>query len=500
MTKRRSSIRGRGAEILFGDPSSVEVEPRGPDGTPLESDLTDLESVVESVVDAMDEASIPSPESEPLVDDEELELALLAEAQAGEPSPEEDAPDFSALLDEELPTPEEEVALFEEAVAAEDPPEPEVEAPAPPVVVIIEKPKPLEVPTVYQPPAPVVEAPAPTLEVSMEDQKPQEEAAVHQPPPSPSPEDGQVAADLLPERPVTGYFDMGETAPLAAHDIQTTEGVEKLELPERELTEEEKKALLRRWGSARLQELNVEISKTYDHVLSRVGENENIATDCYNQLLKARDIVIRREADRIPQAEYYISQVRARVKRAVDSENGARKYAWWITAWGFLWGTLFLGGLIALNIADISMLTNYVDALQLFEVQTFLSAMIWGGIGGVVAVWYSLFKHVGLRDFDTQYNLSYVGKPFLGMVLGATVFMLFQLMLSLRILPVGLQADDGSGINAVTPWIIYPVAWACGFKENRIFDLVDRVMKRIFSTKDDEEEAAPAAEPAEPAG
>jgi len=246
--------------------------------------------------------------------------------------------------------------------------------------------------------------------------------------------------------------------------------------------------------------LNVEISKTYDHVLSRVGENENIATDCYNQLLKARDIVIRREADRIPQAEYYISQVRARVKRAVDSENGARKYAWWITAWGFLWGTLFLGGLIALNIADISMLTNYVDALQLFEVQTFLSAMIWGGIGGVVAVWYSLFKHVGLRDFDTQYNLSYVGKPFLGMVLGATVFMLFQLMLSLRILPVGLQADDGSGINAVTPWIIYPVAWACGFKENRIFDLVDRVMKRIFSTKDDEEEAAPAAEPAEPAG
>lgn len=329
----------------------------------------------------------------------------------------------------------------------------------------------------------------------MEEQDLQEEAAIYEPPP---PQTSQVADDLLPPRPITGYFDMGETEALATTDIQESTQVERLELPERELSEEEQKALLRRWGGARLQELDEEISKTYDQVLSRVGENEDIANDCYNQLLKARDIIIRREATRIPQAEYYVGQVRARLKRATESETGAKKYAWWITAWGFVWGAVFLAALLALNLVGISSTNGSLLDLQVdIEVETFLSAMIWGGLGGVVAVWYSLFKHVGRRDFDTQYNLSYVGKPFLGLVLGATVYMLFHLMLTLGILPAGLQQEGGTGLAAVTPWIIYPVAWACGFKENRIFDLVDRVMKQIFSGK--EEEPTPPTEPIESA-
>jgi hypothetical protein len=33
----------------------------------------------------------------------------------------------------------------------------------------------------------------------------------------------------------------------------------------------------------------------------------------------------------------------------------------------------------------------------------------------------------------------------------------------------------------VAPGVIYLMAWAAGFKENRIFDLMDRIMKRMFA-------------------
>ena len=102
-----------------------------------------------------------------------------------------------------------------------------------------------------------------------------------------------------------------------------------------------------------------------------------------------------------------------------------------------------------------------------------------------MAIWYSLFKHVSARDFDSYYNISYIGKPFFGLILGATVYMVVQLVIvSLGIWPTGLaQGVEGVLTPSIAPWIIYLLAWASGFKENRIFGLVDAVMKRIFSSQ-----------------
>ena len=116
--------------------------------------------------------------------------------------------------------------------------------------------------------------------------------------------------------------------------------------------------------------------------------------------------------------------------------------------------------------------------------------MVWGGLGGVVAIWYSLFKHVAQRDFDSSYNISYVGKPFFGLILGAPVYMVINLLIvSLGIWPANLPEELGA--MTIAPWIIYLLAWVCGFKENRIFGVVDYAMKRVFSTK----EAAPPPPP-----
>lgn len=457
MTKRRASISGRGAEILFGEPVAVEIEPRA-----LVPEPAGPEPVVGEPAETPAGLPIPPP-AEPVsvAEEADLEKALFEEAQDGKPGPGKEE-DLTVLEEKLSPTPEIESAFFDEAVVAEEPPEP------------------------------VAELPSPTLEVTMEEEDLSREAALFTVPP---PETSDVVSGVLPSRPVGGFVDLGGLGPI--RDVQAPgPQVERLELPERELTEEEKKLLLKRLGDARIQELDRRISEVYEQVLTKVGENQDLSTECYNQLLKARDIILRRDAARIPQAEYYIEQVRARLRRAIESENGAKKYSWWIAGWGLFWFLAYIAVLILLNYNRFQEMISPPGAgHSSLTMEIFLPAMVWGGIGGVTCVFYSLFKHVGLRDFDTQYNLSYVGKPFLGVILGATVYMIIHLMiLTLGILPAGLQTAEQADIPTVTPWIIYLLAWACGFKENRIFDLVDRVMKRIFSGEG-AAEAAPSTEP-----
>jgi hypothetical protein len=341
-----------------------------------------------------------------------------------------------------------------------------------------------------EPPDPVDEAPVPTLEVTMEEKDVLEEVAIREPPP---PETSDVASGVLPPRAVRPLSDMEGFVPFDVQDLD--QGVEPLELPEGELTEEEKRQILARLGSVRIAELESRIRETYEEVRRRSGENESITTDSFNKLLKARDIVLRRDALKIAQAEYYVEQVRARMKRVTESDAAAKKYQWRILAWGLAWGAVFLTVLILLNQSWFHELVVPPEGIALVDMEVFFSAMLWGGIGGVVAVLYSLFKHVGLRDFDPQFNISYVGKPFLGLVLGATVYMIFNLVIrTLGILPAGLEGMEGATAPAVAPGVMYLMAWACGFKENRIFDLIDRVMKRIFSG----EEETPPTPPAEP--
>ena len=227
-----------------------------------------------------------------------------------------------------------------------------------------------------------------------------------------------------------------------------------------------------------------EIEDVYAQVLDQVGESEKISTDCFNLLLRARDIVVRRDVTGFPQAEYYIEQARARLKRAAESQASARKYAWLITLWGFLWGGVFVWLLIFLSLGWLESWLGSAGKLPTAVApEIFLPAMVWGGLGGVVAIWYSLFKHVSLRDFDPQYNLSYIGKPFFGLILGGTVYMIVQLLiLTLGISTYGLaEGLEELSSPIIAPWLVYLLAWVCGFNENRIFGLVDRVVKQVFS-------------------
>lgn len=432
MAKQRSSMRGRGAEILFGESEEAKAEPQ------------------ERV-----EPRDPSTRAE-----SRLEDALYEEAHSITPVGRGERARSSLLGQTPPPTPEMEVAFIEEAYAAQAPPDP------------------------------VAETPAPTMEVTMQEQKQDQEQALFEPPP---PDVEDVSSGVLPPRPSPTSVDLQAESPTARDIQEPEEEVLPIELPDRELTDEEKAAILAWLTEQRIQELSQEITKTYEEIGRRVAVNESVANKAFNNLLKARDILLRRDAARIPQAEYYIEQTQALLERVSISEAAAQKYQWRLLAWGLSWALAYLGVLVLLSQEWFASLlsSSAMNSSNLIDIQVFVAAMAWGGVGGAVAILYSLFKHIGARDFDPNYGISYIGKPFLGIILGATAYMVLNLLIRVvGIFPTGLDTVEGATAPAVAPAVIYLVAWASGFKENRILDLVDRVMKRLFSGRGEDEPAS----------
>ena len=318
-------------------------------------------------------------------------------------------------------------------------------------------------------------------EVAMEGNEFEREVTIYDPPPR---EVDDLVTGVLPSRPIRAVLNV-RLEPSAMMDVQEPDQrVNPLELPDRDLTEAEKQAILTRLGEEHIRELEQEVEAAYDEIRRKVAANEAVSTEAYNMLLKAQDILLRRDASKLAQAEYYLELVHARLERVSASEEAARKYQWPLFVWGFLWSASFLITLILMGQDWFQRaLGTSGENAALLDTQTFLASMLWGGIGGAVAVLYSLFKHVGERDFDSQYVLSYVGKPFLGLVVGGTVYMVFNLVIrALGIFPSGIADVEGNVVPTVAPGVVYLVAWASGFKEDRILALVDAMMKRIFAS------------------
>jgi hypothetical protein len=458
MTKQRASLRGRGAEILFGEPEPVEIEPRSSESTPTEAE-PEVETPGEEQAaqdQDTDAGSVEySTEPELFLDDPELERALEEEALAGV-SAEEEEPVAEPEMPPEPDRPESGEMAYGLETATEDTPSTGWRK--------------VPVSTEELATAEVVAGEAVELG-PLDDEAPAEgptEEVLYEPPP---PEVDDLVRGVLPPR-------------RESMDVQEPdEPVVPITLPERELTEEEKGQILTWLGEQQIHELESAIGEAYVQVRSTISDNEAISTECFNKLLQARDIVVHRDLGQIAQAEYNVEWVRTRLQRATNSDAAAKKSQWWILIWGLIWFSAFLALLILLNegwFRDMIAVAGLSNTLVNMDV--LLSTMIWGGIGGVVSVLYSLFKHVGQRDFDAHYSLSYVGKPFLGVILGATVYMVFNLLMrTLGILPAELSGIEDATAPAVAPGVMYLLAWFSGFKENRIFDILDRTMKRIFS-------------------
>jgi hypothetical protein len=524
MVKKRASLKdkgeellgfrqgGKGADILFG--SDDEAEPT--------AESEDEEEMPQGEA-GLDEALSAEPEAA-----EEDEAPEYPAAEEGMPQGEADLDeelDLDSVLGAEAEAAEGESALPELATTPARPAPPPPEPSTPPPVVERPLPAPMPpTPTVLEPeaaPPPGVERPAPapppltggTLSppptaVEPPSASPASDPAAAAPPPSVSPSPPPPTPAVAPPSTATGAADL--SVPRPPRFIQMVSGDFDLladELPDEaaaaaligvpgavELTEEQREELLRRRSVQKdLVDLDRAIDVQYDRILrDNVSVNKWITDWCHNLLAEARNIVLHQQVENLAKAEWNVQQVRARLDRAEESERKALRYAWPITVWGVLWFGIFV--YLLFDPGLLPRLLGVAESNDMFLVpEIFLRTLFFGGIGAVAAVFYHLFKYVQERSFDSQYGLSYVSKPFMGMILGSMIYLtVFVVTRALRIAPAGLAQGDITAITDVMYLaLLYFIAMAAGFKENVAFDLLNRVIKSVLGGTQDEEVPAP---------
>lgn len=97
--------------------------------------------------------------------------------------------------------------------------------------------------------------------------------------------------------------------------------------------------------------------------------------------------------------------------------------------------------------------------------------MVWGGLGGVVAALFGLYRHAAARDFDRGYVAYYFLKPILGIVLGPLVYLFAR---------AGLMALQSDGGAVERHELLYLGAFVLGFGERFSLRLIDRVAAAMF--------------------
>jgi hypothetical protein len=95
-----------------------------------------------------------------------------------------------------------------------------------------------------------------------------------------------------------------------------------------------------------------------------------------------------------------------------------------------------------------------------------------GGIGGVTAVFFGLYRHASLRDFDAGFLLWYYLKPAIGMVIGPIVYLAGM---------AGLLATTGKA-EVQSHFLLLTAAFVTGFSERFSLSLIDKIGEMVFGT------------------
>ena len=258
-----------------------------------------------------------------------------------------------------------------------------------------------------------------------------------------------------------------------------------------ELTEEQRAELLRRPSVVEdFAALDKAIDAQYDRILrENISVNQAVTDWCHNLLAEARTIVLHRKVERLSRAEWNVEQVRARLDRAGESRKQANRYAWLIAIWGIIWFGFFV--YLIFDPLAVFRFLPFAGGDDTFLVpEVFLRSLFFGGIGGVAAVFFYLLKYVQERSFDSQYVLSYVAKPFMGMMLGSMIYLtVFVVMRVLGLAPIGLRGEGTQGVTDIMYMaVLYFTAMAAGLRENLAFALLSRVIKTVLGGEQEEEE------------
>jgi len=211
--------------------------------------------------------------------------------------------------------------------------------------------------------------------------------------------------------------------------------------------------------------LSFQIERLYDDVKTQLRDSVTISNQCFDLLLQARQAHERRDYAR---AEFLIQSTDAKIKRSVQSQATSAPILLLLWLWQAI-ALLIGGGIIAIS---------YVTGLTLFglpvasELIVLLRALAWGMIGGVIGTATHLPRLIQRREYDPAYNMNYFARPFVGLLIGALLFLLSQAGILAGTIIIG---DFNVG-----PIFLYLFALIAGYKQEYVNEFFDNLMKAIF--------------------
>lgn len=189
-----------------------------------------------------------------------------------------------------------------------------------------------------------------------------------------------------------------------------------------------------------------------------------LARDMYDQIETARNEILAGRQN-YEEAERALNEVELRIAIVGQSKRDA-PIATALFFYEVIWAVVFF-------VSASMMSQGTFPGVTTAGLEIGFSA-IFGGFGGVVGAFYTLWRHVSRElDFHRQYFMWFLSNPLMGIILGIFVYAVMQTGLSSLYGGIG-QADVSN------PWIIYMLAFVVGYQQNVAWDLIRRIIRVIF--------------------
>jgi hypothetical protein len=186
-----------------------------------------------------------------------------------------------------------------------------------------------------------------------------------------------------------------------------------------------------------------------------------------------------RTREEFDESERILNEVEGRIHLEKQVQKFSASLKIWVLAYELLFAVLFIVGLFLLPNVVMDSIPRWfpeISSAALPDMNTMFTAMLWGGLGGIVSALIGLWTHRALnQEIDRQWAIWFFANPFMGIVLGALVFLL------LRAILLGLFPSTSGRFQF--SWVLYLLAWIAGFEQNVFYDLIERGMKMLEPKK-----------------
>ena len=285
---------------------------------------------------------------------------------------------------------------------------------------------------------------------------------------------------------VTGAIPVSEEAILPEDALlkrgDHTLAVEQRSQPEQDDAITEK--VMRYIGHERRERLDQQIESLYERVAEELSSHKEDAAFALKTLSEAQDIVIE-DPRHYNEALYRVAVVKTMLVRKKNLRRWSYSWGMFVFFYALLWLAAFIAGyfLPIANISDLAQGNANNATLGIIAIRAAWLSSLAGGIGGVVAILYSLSWRVAIKqEFDRQYIMKYLVQPVMGLLLGAVIFFITSAGFLFFGGSVENILNDNStsflGVNQIIA-IQMVLGFIAGFRQRVVYYMIDKIIERL---------------------